>query len=125
MEAAESDQYTVLIGNREWMTRNGMPVTDDINKAIEECDVQGQLLYSAQYMVKTNAYYFLLHYIFHLSLSFISLVKLTHVFQLAYLFVHYFLPFFSQFRLMLILLLFIRNPSNIEHRSWLFNKKGT
>ena len=34
--------YDVLIGNREWMQRNGLDVTPDIHKAMEEQEVQGQ-----------------------------------------------------------------------------------
>ena len=35
-------KYEVLIGNREWMKRNGMEVTDEINSTMEQHEVQGQ-----------------------------------------------------------------------------------
>jgi hypothetical protein len=37
-----TDEYLVLIGNREWMRRNTLEVTADINKAMEDHEVQGQ-----------------------------------------------------------------------------------
>ena len=40
--AAAATSYDVLIGNREWMNRNGLDVTPDIDKAMEEQEVQGQ-----------------------------------------------------------------------------------
>lgn len=40
--AAASESYSVLIGNREWMNRNGLEVTPEINKSMEDHEVQGQ-----------------------------------------------------------------------------------
>lgn len=40
--AAASATYEVLIGNREWMQRNGLEVTGEVHKAMEEQEVQGQ-----------------------------------------------------------------------------------
>lgn len=37
-----SQIYSVLIGNRAWMTRNGLEVSDEVSKAMEEHEVQGQ-----------------------------------------------------------------------------------
>jgi len=37
-----SQIYSILIGNRKWMTRNGLEVADEVNKAMEEHEVQGQ-----------------------------------------------------------------------------------
>lgn len=37
-----TESYSVLIGNREWMHRNGLEVTADINQAMEDHEVQGQ-----------------------------------------------------------------------------------
>jgi len=34
-------QYRVLIGNREWMKRNTLEVTPEIDKAMEGHEVQG------------------------------------------------------------------------------------
>lgn len=39
--ATASQAYTVLIGNREWMHRNGMMVTDAMDEAMSEHEVQG------------------------------------------------------------------------------------
>jgi hypothetical protein len=33
--------FSVLIGNREWMTRNGMEITGEIDSAMQEHEVQG------------------------------------------------------------------------------------
>lgn len=40
--AAAAASYEVLIGNREWMQRNGLEVKGDVHKAMEEQEVQGQ-----------------------------------------------------------------------------------
>lgn len=40
--AMASQIYSVLIGNRTWMTRNGLEVSDEVSKAMEEHEVQGQ-----------------------------------------------------------------------------------
>ena len=40
--AAASATYEVLIGNREWMQRNGLEVAGEVHKAMEEQEVQGQ-----------------------------------------------------------------------------------
>ena len=40
--AAASATYEVLIGNREWMQRNGLEVSGEVHKAMEEQEVQGQ-----------------------------------------------------------------------------------
>ena len=37
-----SRTFNVLIGNREWMTRNGFEITDEIDKSMQEHEVQGQ-----------------------------------------------------------------------------------
>ena len=42
MNASASRLFSVFIGNREWMQRNGLEVTDAINKSMEEREVQGQ-----------------------------------------------------------------------------------
>jgi Cu+-exporting ATPase len=36
-----SRQFTVLIGNRDWMGRNGLEVTAEMNRAMEEHEIQG------------------------------------------------------------------------------------
>lgn len=41
MEGTSGLEADVLIGNREWMTRNGMFVTDQINVAMEAHESQG------------------------------------------------------------------------------------
>jgi Cu+-exporting ATPase len=33
--------FNVLIGNREWMTRNGFEITSEIDSAMQEHEVQG------------------------------------------------------------------------------------
>ena len=40
--ASASESYSVLIGNREWMNRNGLEVTPEINKSMEDHEIQGQ-----------------------------------------------------------------------------------
>jgi len=40
--AVASRQYSVLIGNREWMKRNGLPVSTEVNKVMKEHEVKGQ-----------------------------------------------------------------------------------
>ena len=87
MGAAASDQYNVLIGNREWMTRNGMPVTDDINKAMEECEVQGQTAVLCAIDGENERLLFSTALIiFHFAIASPSMDKLTHAFQFANLF---------------------------------------
>ncbi len=41
MEGTSGLESDVLIGNREWMTRNGIVVTDTINVAMENHESQG------------------------------------------------------------------------------------
>lgn len=40
--AVASKPYKVLIGNREWMTRNGLVVTDKMDETMTEHEHQGQ-----------------------------------------------------------------------------------
>ena len=40
--AAASKTYEVLIGNREWMNRNGLVVTDDMDNTMTEHEDLGQ-----------------------------------------------------------------------------------
>ena len=40
--AAASQVYSVLIGNREWMHRNGLAVTDEMDAAMTEQETTGQ-----------------------------------------------------------------------------------
>ena len=40
--ATAIQQYDVLIGNREWMIRNGLEITAEINRVMEECEVKGE-----------------------------------------------------------------------------------
>jgi len=40
--AAASTVYSVLIGNREWMHRNGLAVTDEMDAAMTEQETIGQ-----------------------------------------------------------------------------------
>jgi len=40
--AAASTVYSVLIGNREWMRRNGLAVTDEMDAAMTEQETVGQ-----------------------------------------------------------------------------------
>ena len=40
--AVASRPYDVLIGNREWMTRNGLIVTDKMDETMTEHEHQGQ-----------------------------------------------------------------------------------
>ena len=40
--AEESQKFDVLIGNREWMHRNGLEVTTQIDKTMVEHEKQGQ-----------------------------------------------------------------------------------
>jgi cation transport ATPase len=42
LQEENPEKYEVLIGNREWMQRNGLTVTFDMNKVMEECEVKGQ-----------------------------------------------------------------------------------
>jgi len=39
--ATASRVFCVLIGNREWMLRNGLEVTTEIDKSMQEHEVQG------------------------------------------------------------------------------------
>ena len=40
--AAASTVYDVLIGNREWMHRNGLAVTEEMDAAMTEHETLGQ-----------------------------------------------------------------------------------
>ena len=40
--AQATKSYDVLIGNREWMQRNGLLVTNDINDNMEAHEVKGE-----------------------------------------------------------------------------------
>ena len=40
--ATQSREYEVLIGNREWMKRNGMVVTQKMDDTMSEHEDQGQ-----------------------------------------------------------------------------------
>ena len=40
--AEESQKFEVLIGNREWMNRNGLEVTEHMDKTMTEHEKQGQ-----------------------------------------------------------------------------------
>lgn len=46
LNSQESDpsngEYQVIVGNREWMNRNGLLVTDDMNRRMEEEEEQGR-----------------------------------------------------------------------------------
>lgn len=37
-----SQKYSVLIGNREWMTRNGLQVRNEVDKAMMEHERRGR-----------------------------------------------------------------------------------
>lgn len=37
-----SQKYSVLIGNREWMRRNGLNITNDVNDAMTNHEMKGQ-----------------------------------------------------------------------------------
>jgi Cu+-exporting ATPase len=39
--ATASSQFDVLIGNREWMHRNGLVITDDMESSMTEQEDQG------------------------------------------------------------------------------------
>ena len=36
-----TEEYSVLIGNREWMKRNALTITEQMDAAMEEHEVQG------------------------------------------------------------------------------------
>lgn len=40
--AVTSQKYSVLIGNREWMNRNGLLVKNDVDKAMVEHERRGR-----------------------------------------------------------------------------------
>lgn len=40
-QAQSSEKFEVLIGNREWMKRNGLRVSDDMDRSLENCEVKG------------------------------------------------------------------------------------
>ena len=40
--ATSARTYDVLAGNREWMKRNGLDVTNEMNSILEEQEAQGQ-----------------------------------------------------------------------------------
>ena len=42
MVEESSTSYEVLIGNREWMNRNGLEVTQQMDKTMSEHEHQGQ-----------------------------------------------------------------------------------
>jgi len=41
-DASASQVYSVLIGNREWMNRNGLVVTDEMDAAMTDRETTGQ-----------------------------------------------------------------------------------
>lgn len=41
-EALNAQQYKVLIGNREWMTRNGLVINNDIDDSMTEHERRGR-----------------------------------------------------------------------------------
>lgn len=40
--SSSSHTYSVLIGNREWMRRNGLHIANDVNDAMTDHETKGQ-----------------------------------------------------------------------------------
>ncbi|CAM1319713.1 ATP7B (predicted) [Pycnogonum litorale] len=38
----KANSFEVLIGNRDWMTKNGLVVTQEMNRRMEDCEVDGE-----------------------------------------------------------------------------------
>lgn len=57
-----SQKYSVLIGNREWMNRNGLLVKNEVDKAMMEHERRGRTAVLAAVDGKFNAVFFFFFY---------------------------------------------------------------